>query len=222
MSIVSIIGIISFVVLILALLIYVLHIAKENAKEQDRIEQLNSKNKKVANNNYYSEEDLKKQNAKNKGNIFTTPFKEPQTITILKGVAGEFVFALVGIIIWIVMYQIGYLVGLFGIFIMGLTLMGWKWFKKKKLPTAAFYGAGIIATFAIVVAELLSLVIDVMVQQGVNFIDAFTHTINWFKDGNMGWSILIDLGLGFITAGLTMVGFILYQKYNLTYRKQNK
>ena len=212
MGVVSIIGITSFAILIIAFLIYVLHIAKENAKAQDEQDRLNDQKKQE--NNSFKDVQLKKEN------IIAKSLKEPQTNTILKGVAGELIFALVGIIIWVVMYQIGYLVGLFGVFIMGLTLMGWKWFKKKKLPTAAFYGAVIIATFSIIVAELLALVIDVIIKQKVGFVDAFTHTITWFKEGNMGYSILIDLGLGFLTASLTLVGFILYQKYNLTYRKQ--
>ena len=213
----SIIGIFSFVILLVALLFYVLHIAKENAKEQDELDKLNAVNKK--NDELGFETDIKFTQEK-KENIITKSLKEPQTNTILKGVAGELLFALVGVAIWVLMYQIGYLVGVFGVFIMGLTLMGWKWFKKKKLPRAAFYGAGIIASFAIIVAELLGLVVDVMIKQKVNLIDAFTHTISWFTEGNMGYSILIDLGLGFVTAALTMVGFILYQKYNLTYRRQ--
>ncbi len=211
----SIIGIVAFVVILIGLLCYVLHIAKVNAKEQDEQEkqnQLLSKNKNIQ---------KPTENTKNKkSNILVKTFKEPQTSTILKGVAGELVFSLVGITIWVLMYQIGYIVGLFGVFVMGLVLMGWKWFKKQKLPRAAFYGAGIICTFAIIVAEVLALVIDVMVKQGVNFIDAFTHTFSWFVEGNIGLTILLDIGIGFLTAGLTMVGFILYQRYNLVYRKQ--
>lgn len=214
----SIIGIVSFVVLLAILLVYVLHIAKENAKEQDLIEAQNNKQNINTSNEILSEQDFN--NRKIKENIFKKSFKEPQTSTILKGVAGELLFSLLGICIWIIMYQVGYLVGLFGMFIMGLTLMGWKWFKKQKLPKAAFYGAAIIASFSIVVAELISLVIDVIIKQSVGVVDAFTHTINWFLEGNMGYSILIDLGLGFLSAALTMVGFVLYQKYNLTYRKQ--
>lgn len=222
----TLIGLIFFAVFLVGLVIYVLHIAQVNAKEQlelerkQRLEQQNNINIQQQSLNIVTQSNLES-TTRVKENIFSKSLKEPQTSAILKGVAGELVFSLVGILIWVVMYQVGYLVGLFGILVMGLILMGWKWFKRKKLPSAAFYGAGIIGSFAILSGEFLALIVECMIKQKASFADSFVHTINWFKAGNIGLTILVDLGIGFLTASLTMIGFILYQKYNRAYRNLN-
>lgn len=93
------------------------------------------------------------------------------------GAVGAFLFALVGGVLWVVLYQLGFLAGISGIVGVICAIKGYQLFAKKS------------STKGIVIAVIMTVLVLVIAWYLCLSLDAYQAHIAWFEAGELDYRI---------------------------------
>lgn len=140
---------------------------------------------------------------------------EPKSENVLAGIVGAFLFALVGGVLWYVLYQIGFLAAISGIVGVICAIKGYSVFAKRESIKGVIISV-IMAILVIVIAWYLCLSTDVYkayqqwyaegdIDYTVTFFEAVRVAHLFLGETEILLGYLADLGIGIL---LCIVGCI--------------
>ena len=139
---------------------------------------------------------------------------------VLAGVAGAFLFSLVGGILWFVLYQIGYLAAISGLIGVICAVKGYTFFAKTKNESIRCLVISIITTVVVlaiswyfcVAYDIYLAYQDWFAAGEVDFTYTFFESVQvvpyFFTDSEILVAYLKDLGLGLLFAGLGVIYYL--------------
>ena len=138
---------------------------------------------------------------------------------VFAGIIGAFLFALVGGILWFVLYQVGYLAAISGIVGVICAIRGYSFFAKKE-SIKGIVIAVIMAALVIVVAWYACISYDIYtaykdwyeageVDFSLTFFEAVRSVPYFFQDTEFLVAYLKDLGIGLILCVIGCASYII-------------
>lgn len=127
--------------------------------------------------------------------------------SVLLGTVGAFIGAVIGGILWILVYQIGYVAAIVGIVAVICAYKGYTMFSGKKDIKAAIISV-IMAAAVLFLAHCLCLSIIVSTQFGVSFFEAVAATPALLADPDLFGEFIMDLLYGYIFMAVGAFAFI--------------
>lgn len=137
---------------------------------------------------------------------------------VLLGTLGAFGGALIGAVLWVVIYYYGYIASIAGIAIIFCAYKGYTLLSKQKGKTAAII-ATIVSVIVLCIAHYIAWAIDIYgvfsTEYDITFWDSFLSTYNFIFDPEYVFSFFKDLTIGFVLIG---VGFFYYVRSDMKKR----
>ncbi len=138
---------------------------------------------------------------------------------VLAGIVGAFLFALVGGILWFVLYQVGYLAAISGIVGVICAVRGYSFFAKKE-STKGIIISVVMAAVVIVIAWYACVSYDIYLAYQdwfkageVDFTPTFFESVQlvplFFEDSEILGAYLKDLGIGLLLCIIGSVSYII-------------
>ncbi len=138
---------------------------------------------------------------------------------VLAGVIGAFLFALVGGVLWFVLYQIGYLAAISGIVGVICAIRGYSFFAKKESVKGIVISV-IMAVLVIVVAWYACLSYDIYLAYKdwfmageVDYAPTFFESVSlvplFLEEPEVASACFRDLGFGLLLCAVGSAGYII-------------
>ena len=148
---------------------------------------------------------------------------------VLAGIVGAFLFALVGGVVWFLLYQVGFLAGISGIIGVICAIKGYTVFAKGE-SLVGVIAAGVVAVVVMIIAWYLCLSLDVyrayqdwFANGEVDFTITFAEAVQnayWFlEEPEIAMAYYKDLGIGLL---LCVIGAFRYVKTAVQKVKRTK
>lgn len=195
-------GVEIFIALVLCGLIYLIRKAADKSAK-NKIEKLNVSIAAIANSVPGQDSDYSLNAYGNSHNIREDLFEEPEKGNSLLGVIGAILGAALGGVVWVMVMQIGYIVGIVGVLIVFLSVTGYQKFSKSDAKAGRIISI-IIALLMIVVANYAGYVLEyyqaIKELTGGNgsLIDAIALSPEMMAQNRVWASFLGDLAIGLI------------------------
>lgn len=127
---------------------------------------------------------------------------------VVAGAVGAFLFSLVGGILWFLLYQVGFLAAVSGIFGVVCAIKGYAVFAKKESIKGIVISI-VSAVVVLIIAWYLCLSLDVYnayrgwyeageIDYTITFMDAVRNAYLFLSDGETAFAYLKDLGIGLL------------------------
>ena len=139
---------------------------------------------------------------------------------VLAGAVGAFLFALVGGILWFVLYQLGYLAAISGLVGVICAVKGYTFFAKTKNESkTCIIVSVIIAVAVLAIAWYLCVAYDIYlayqdwyaageVDFTLNYFESARAVPFFFEDSEILIAYLKDLGFGLLFAALGVISYL--------------
>ncbi len=129
---------------------------------------------------------------------------------VIAGAVGAFLFALIGGILYFIVYQFGYIAGICGLIIVVLSMFGYGLFSGNKSSLKGTVIAIIMSILSIVLAEYLSLsyvIYDVYkTDLSITFFEAVQMTPDFLSEPDVMTAFLKDLGIALVLGAVASAG----------------
>ena len=134
----------------------------------------------------------------------------PVPENMVAGIVGGVLFSLIGVALYFVCYQMGFIAGICGLAIFFLTGLGYDIFAKTKgkKSTARLVTCILATVVMLFAAEYLSLayeIYDFFKDLGISFFDAFASVPDFMADPEVGNAVMEDLIFAYIFAVVAIV-----------------
>ncbi|MCI8281775.1 MAG: hypothetical protein HFI76_08780 [Lachnospiraceae bacterium] len=137
---------------------------------------------------------------------------EPVHENVIAGAVGAFLFALIGGILYFIVYQFGFIAGICGLITVILSMFGYQLFSGNKSSLKGTVIAIIMSILSIVLAEYLSLsyvIYDLYkTDLSITFFDAVQMTPDFLAESEVMIAFLKDLGIAFVLGAIASAGRI--------------
>lgn len=134
----------------------------------------------------------------------------PVPENVVAGIVGGALFSLIGVALYFVCYQMGFIAGICGLAIFFLTGIGYDIFAKTKgrKSTARLVTCILTTVVMLFAAEYLSLayqIFDYFKEYGISFFDAVASVPEFLTDPDVGKAVLGDLVFAYVFAVVAIV-----------------
>lgn len=142
----------------------------------------------------------------------------PVSENVVAGVVGSFLFALLGGLLYFIVYQFGFVAGICGLVTFVLAHFGYGRFSglKNQSSTAGLVTSIIMTVLVILLAEYLCLSYEIYNvfkdEYSITFFDAVRATPDFLAEKEVLWSVLFDLAFSFLMGGIAIVGQIVSKR----------
>ncbi len=148
---------------------------------------------------------------------------EDKSENIIAGAVGAFLFALVGGILYFIIYQMGFIAGICGLITVVLSSFGYQLFAGKKGSVKGIVFSIIMSVLVLAAAEFFCLSYAIYnefkADYGINFFDAVRSTPAFLSDGELLTHVIKDLLIAYALGAVASLGTI---KANITASKHKK
>ncbi len=132
---------------------------------------------------------------------------------ILAGVVGAFLFAMIGGLLYFVIYQAGFIAGICGLVMFVLANFGYGLLARtqNKLSLVGLISAIVATVVMIFVAEYVSIAFDLYEyykDYGMSFFDALQALPEAFSDSEFIGELVKELGMAYLFAAIASIGNI--------------
>ena len=157
-----------------------------------------------------------------KGFEAVTPESEPKPgENVIAGIVGAFLFALVGGLLYFLVYQTGFIAGICGLITVVLSYLGYQLFSGRKGSSKGVIFSVIMSVIVIAVAEYTCLAYIIYNEfesvYNINFFDAMRVTPAFLKQGEILGEVIRDLLIAYALGAVASFGTI---KTNLAAAKR--
>lgn len=139
---------------------------------------------------------------------------QPQQVheNVIAGAVGAFLFALIGGVLYFIVYQFGFIAGICGLITVVLSMFGYQLFSGNKTSLKGTVIAIIMSILSIVLAEYLGLsyaIYDAYKENlSITFFDAVQITPDFLSEPEVMTAFLKDLGIAFVLGAIASAGRI--------------
>lgn len=157
-----------------------------------------------------------------KGFEAVTPESEPKPgENVIAGIVGAFLFALVGGLLYFLVYQTGFIAGICGLITVVLSYLGYQLFSGRKGSSKGVIFSVIMSVIVIAAAEYTCLAYIIYNEfesvYNINFFDAMRVTPAFLKQGEILGEVIRDLLIAYALGAVASFGTI---KTNLAAAKR--
>lgn len=144
---------------------------------------------------------------------FSINAPEPKPINVPLGILGALIGSLIGVIAWLVIYNLGFIAGITG-FIMAVCCFKGYEMLGGRIDRQGLWIALIIAVVMLAVAEMLSLGLEIMsvyndyYDMGLTIFDAMQAVPYFLGDSDILWAVIKDLAFGYIFMAAASFSYI--------------
>lgn len=125
---------------------------------------------------------------------------------VLAGVVGAFLLALVGGVLYFIIYQFGYIAGICGLITVVLANFGYQKFSGAKDSLKGVVVAIVISVAVIFLGEFFGLSYEIYnvfhTEYDITFFEAVRATPSFLTEPEIWPSFLIDLGIAYVLGGV--------------------
>lgn len=131
---------------------------------------------------------------------------------VILGAVGAVVFSLLGVVLYCIIYQLGYLAGICGLAMVALGYWGYQLFSGRKKSLKGIIIATVVAVIMLAVAEYLALAISCYFE-----LKEFDVTLTWvfqtgmpmaFEDPELKQEVLKEYGMSLLLCAVATVVYI--------------
>lgn len=120
---------------------------------------------------------------------------------IVTGIVGAFLGSLIGVVLWVIAAQLGYIVAVVGLVFAVCAIKGYEKFGGK-LNVGGIVIAILIAVAMLYLAENISLAVEIYnhykADYDISFFDAFSSIPEFMEEASVRNAVLGDLGIGYL------------------------
>lgn len=141
----------------------------------------------------------------------------PSFWAVFLGIIGEYLFTFAGVFVWVLLYQVGYVAGICGVFMMLFAIMGYKYFSRLKVTHRACYiTSGIVVTIQMIFAEFCGIILGVLIKYpSATMLRALDGAWSSFIAGDVTAYFLTDILVGLVAALFTGIVYYQYEHKNI-------
>lgn len=142
-----------------------------------------------------------------------SPTEPPQAEggNAVAGIVGAFLFALLGGVLYFIIYQMGIIAGVCGLATFVLASFGYDLFSRTKNSTIGLIVSAIATIAAIYAAEYLCIsfeILQVYKDLGITFFDAVRATSEFLQEAEIRSAFISDLAFAYIFGGAAVISNI--------------